>query len=167
MFGCGARGVELQIAAAWCALDKLTTDEAINAAHQALKHGVYSDALGAVTFVEPIWSEVGPLFIRALDELGVVIPERSAAVQRLARNFASRILAGELAPYEGACAIWLQLALEPEAGNTLLNFVGLACEWEEHQEHRKVYEANIVREARLLVQSSEAEPDAAADEARM
>ncbi len=54
--------MELPIAAAWCALGKLTTDEAIDAAHAALNRGVYSEALGAVTYAEPLWSEVGPLF---------------------------------------------------------------------------------------------------------
>jgi hypothetical protein len=154
--------VELPIAAAWCALGKLTTDEAVNAAHAALNRGVYSDALGAVTFAEPLWAEVGPLFRRALDELGVGVPDRAVAVRRLARDFARRIVSGELPPYDGAWAIWHELAWEPETGDTLLPFIGLASEWEDRPEFRREYEADILREARTLAEAPNAEQGTAA-----
>lgn len=142
--------MELPIAAAWYALGKLTTDQAIEAAHVALNVGAYREALGAVTFAEPIWSEVGPLFRRALDELGVGVPDRAAAVRQLAFDFARRIVAGELEPYVGARAIWRELAWEPEAGGALLPFIGLASVWEDRPEFRQEYQAEILQAAREL-----------------
>jgi hypothetical protein len=64
--------MELAVAAAWCALGKLTTEKALAVADAALTQGLYSDALGKVIFATPQWSDVGPLFERALVELGVV-----------------------------------------------------------------------------------------------
>ncbi|MGE3820813.1 MAG: hypothetical protein AB7I30_15475 [Isosphaeraceae bacterium] len=151
--------MDLPIAAAWCALGRLTTDEAIDAAHTALNRGTYSEALAAVTFAEPLWSEVGPLFRRALGELGVGVPDRLAAVRRLAHDFARRIVDGELPPYEGARAIWRELAWEPEAGDTILPFIGLASEWEDSPEFRREYEADVLQAARELASVPDAAPD--------
>jgi hypothetical protein len=159
--------VELPIAAAWLALGKLTTEEAIDTAHAVLNGGVYSEALGEVIFAEPRWSEVGPLFTRALSELGVVIPNRLVAVRRLARDFARRIVTGEVPPYEGARALWRELAWEPEAGDSLLPFIGMASEWEDRPEFRREYETDILRAARVLSEAPEAEPGAAADGPRL
>ena len=149
--------VELRIAAAWYALGKFTTEKAIDAAHAALNDGVYSEALGEVIFAEPRWSEIGPLFERALSELGVGVPDRATAVQRLARDYACRIVSSHLSPYEGAKSICWELAYEPEAGDSLLPFIGLASEWEDCPEYRPEYEADIIQAAHELAGSSEVE----------
>ncbi len=78
------------------------------------------------------------------------MPDRAAAVRRLARDFARRIVSGEIPPYEGARAIWRELAWEPEAGDALLPFIGLASEWEDRPEFRREYEADILQAARAL-----------------
>jgi hypothetical protein len=153
-------GVELRIAAAWYALDKLPSEEAINAAHEVLNRGVHSDSLGMLICQEPRWSEIGPLFERALVELGIGVPDRAAAVRLLAEDFARRIIADELTPYEGARAIWRELSWEPEARESLLPFVGLASEWEDRPEFRHEYEADILQVARELVEGGNAEQSA-------
>lgn len=149
--------MELPIAAAWCALGRLTTEDAIDAAHAALNRGVYTEALGAVTFTEPKWSEIGPLFTQALGELCGGVPDRATAIRRLARDFARRIVTGEMPPYEGARAVWWELACEPEVGDSLLHFIWMACEWEDHPEFRWQYDADILQAARELAEVPDAE----------
>src|SRR5262249_8996164 len=126
----GAR-VKLEIAAARLALGKLTSEEVLAASSAALDAGVYSESLGLLAYEEPIWSHVGPLFEPALTELGIAIPSRRAASLILAREHARRIVAGEVAPYEGARRIWWEVANEPGADPSLRMFVGLASEWED------------------------------------
>src|SRR5262245_22313075 len=99
-FDRGAK-VNLEIAADLLALGKLTSEEALAACSAALDAGVYSESLGLLAYEEPIWSQVGPLFEHALTELGIPIPSRRAASLILAREHAGRIVAGEVAPYEG------------------------------------------------------------------
>ncbi len=50
--------------------------------------------------------EVGPLFTKALSELGIPVPSRDEASMTIAREFARQIIAGESSPYEGARRIW-------------------------------------------------------------
>lgn len=71
--------MNLDIAAAWLALGKLRSEDAIAAASSALKRGVYSESLGLLLYEQPVWSEVGPLFTRALSELGIPVPPRDEA----------------------------------------------------------------------------------------
>ncbi len=70
--------MDLEIAAARLALAMLSSEQAIAAASAALDRGVYSDSLGLLMYQEPIWSEVGLLFKRALCELGIPIPARES-----------------------------------------------------------------------------------------
>jgi hypothetical protein len=150
--------MELSIAAAWYALGKLTTEEAISAAHAALNRGVYSESLGELILAELRWSDVGPLLAKAFGELGIIVPDRTTAIRRLARHIARQIQFGEMRPFDGAHAIWRKLALELEAEASLQCFVGLASEWEDWPESRREYEADILRAARDLAESPEPEP---------
>ena len=144
--------MELGIAAAQFALGKLTSEEAIAAASQALDAGTYSESLGQLIGQEPVWSEVGPVFEKALEELSVSVPSRTSALSIIARDFARRISAGSLTPYEGARRIWWDVANEPDADRSLLVFVGLASEWEDVPQNRAEYEADILQEARRLLE---------------
>jgi hypothetical protein len=126
----------------------LTSEEALAVSSAALDAGVYSESLGLLAYEEPIWSQVGPLFERALSELGIPIPSRQEASLILAREHARRIVAGEVAPYEGARRIWWEIANELGADPSLRMFVGLASEWEDAPAHRRQYEEDIVEEAR-------------------
>jgi hypothetical protein len=144
--------VELRIAAAWRALDKLSSEEAIKAADEVLNRGVYSDVLCLLICQEPRWSDVGPLFERVLRDQGVEQPDQESAVRVLAEHIARRIIAGETTPYEGARTIWRELAWEPQADKSLLLFIGLASEWEDHPQLRQAYESDIIQAAHELVE---------------
>ncbi len=143
--------MDLGGAAARLAMGKLTSDQALGVASAALEAGLFSNSLGLLAFEEPVWSEVGPLFERALSELGISIPSRGEASLILAREHARRILTGELWPYEGARQIWSYVANEPGADPSLRDFVGLASEWEDVPNHRPQYERQIMEAARQLV----------------
>jgi hypothetical protein len=143
--------MDLNIAAAWLTLGKLRSEDAIAAASSALDRGVYSESLGLLLYEQPVWSEVGPLFTKALSELGIPVPSRDEASVTIAREFARQIIAGETSPYEGARRIWWEVANEPGADSSLRIFVGLASEWEDSPRYRHEYEADIIEEAQRLV----------------
>jgi len=143
--------MDLNIAAAWLALGKLRSEDAIAAASSALDRGVYSESLGLLLYEQPVWSEVGPLFTRALSELSIPVPPRDEASLTIAREYACQIIAGETSPYEGARRIWWEVANEPGADPSLMAFIGLASEWEDSPRYRPEYEANIMGEAQRLM----------------
>lgn len=149
--------MDLNIAAARFALNKLSTDQAIDVASSALDSGRYSDSLGQLMSQLPVWSEVGPIFKKALAELNIAIPPRAQAILILARDYARQIVMQELSPYEGARRIWWELANEPDADQSLLDFVGLASEWEDAPQYRVDYDADIVEEARRLLAKNQDE----------
>ena len=67
--------MDLQVAAVKYAADALPSAHLPAIAAQALEKGYYSDALAALAFeTEPIMSDVGPLFERALADCGIQIP---------------------------------------------------------------------------------------------
>ncbi len=97
-------------------------------------------------------SEASTLFDQALNELGVSKPTQREAVVLLARNVASGIANGTIAPYAGAKRIWdltLQVPVEPIP--ELDPFIYAASEWEERAEDRVHFEQGILSEARALV----------------
>jgi hypothetical protein len=143
--------MDLNIAAAWLALGRLRSEDAIATASSALDRGVYSESLGLLLYEQPVWSEVGSLFATALSELGIPVPPRNEASLTIAREYARQIMAGETSPYEGARRIWWEVANEPGADSSLLAFVGLASEWEDSPHYRPEYEADIMEEAQRLV----------------
>jgi hypothetical protein len=149
--------LDLRAAAALLSLGKLSTDEAIAAASSALNRDIYCDSLGLLLFEEPIWSEVGPLFERALADLRIPIPSRDQACSILAHEYARQIIAGEISPIEGASRIWWDVVIEPEVDPSLLVFAGLASCWDDLGQNRQALEADILREARRLISAEEDE----------
>ncbi|MCE5276664.1 MAG: hypothetical protein ABFD92_14570 [Planctomycetaceae bacterium] len=96
----------LLIAAARHVLDVASSDYLKQAANDALAGGIYSPALTEVAMVPaPIMSEIGPQFRQALQELGLPIPDREAALWHIAAYHAQRIADGEVSPRVGMRAI--------------------------------------------------------------
>jgi hypothetical protein len=144
--------VDLATAAALHALKRLTPEQVLAVAHAALEAGVWADALGELAaWDSPYSADVYPIFDRALAQLGIPFPSPREALTTVARDYARRIISGELTPYEGARRIWWEAALEPEADPSLRVFIGLASEHEDCPQFRPQYDAEIIDEARQLV----------------
>lgn len=126
------------------------------AASAAIDQGFFSVSLSEVALTErPIASEVAPLFAKALDELGVEWPAKIAAGRRIARDYARRILEGEVSVHEGARWIWLNLATHPDWPDeySLDAFTYGASEWDEVEgaPHQGELEQGIRDAARHLL----------------
>jgi hypothetical protein len=124
----------LEVAAALWRLGLLRSDEITGIAYRALESGHDSLSLRILAGeTEPILSTVGPLFERALEEVGVPVPSAEDAGRAVARHFASAIVAGTLGPVEGARRIWWDVFGHREIFGTPLStelapFVALADE---------------------------------------
>jgi hypothetical protein len=96
------------------------------------------DAEGA----EAVWMD-------ALCELSVVVPDRRTAAAVLARCMARLILSGDIEPYRGAKRISeASLAVNDPDFHDLDTFIYAADEWEEERpEDRGFFDEIIVQEA--------------------
>src|SRR5262245_57063670 len=92
----------LRVAAARFVLELATTDELVDAAHEALNDSVYSYSLGELaTFRHPTRSDIDPLFVAALRELEVSMPSEEEALDRLMCVHSSAIAEGAVTPSQG------------------------------------------------------------------
>ena len=92
----------LRVAAARYALGLLPSEAIPQVADDALKRGLYTDALGRLYDLrDPVMSEAGPLFESALRELGVAVPSRDAAIFILLKHHTGSIIEGLVPPYDG------------------------------------------------------------------
>src|ERR1700759_4196020 len=79
--------------------------------------------------IDPILSEVAPLFERALNEFKIIKPTKLEAQLIVSHHYARAIINGSLTPYEGATEIWWKISNNIEnPSNLLLSFVGAASE---------------------------------------
>ena len=147
----------LRFAAVRREFDLLLSSELPALATLALASGLDSGNLRRLAGeLNPSWADSGGLFEGVLRDFAIPIPARREAGVALARYYAEQILKGEVTPYEGARNIWWQVANEfvddPEIWESLVNFVGLASEWEDHAAGREEYEREILKHARQLVE---------------
>lgn len=76
-------------------LGKLSSDSIVDLANVWIVGGTYSDSLGELcTISEPIMSEVGPLFVTAMKELGRTTPGRREAADIVIESVLRRISDG-------------------------------------------------------------------------
>ena len=125
-------------------------------ASAAIDQGFFSTSLSEVALTErPIESEVVPLFEKALDELGVDRPDKVTAGRRIARDYARRMVEGELSVHEGARWIWLNIATHPDWPNdpSVDAFVYGASEWDEVEgtAQQREIERDVLGAARELL----------------
>jgi hypothetical protein len=94
--------------------------------------------------------EVGDLLRR----IGWSRPTREQALKTVVDALARRIGDGSVPPSDGAHRLW-RLANQGGFGGPLWTqlaiFVGLASEWDDHEEWRSSIEAQIVEEAQALI----------------
>jgi hypothetical protein len=128
-----ASSMNLKDAAKFWTFYPLPSEQLPEIAFDALAEGYDSPSLRALAGVtNPIMSEVEPLFRKALEELGIPIPDYSDSGKSVALYYAKAILSGDVSPYEGARTLWnLYNDDRVEIHNELLIFVGLASEYED------------------------------------
>src|SRR5690349_1885312 len=80
----------------------MMSDELCHAADAALDASLYSPSLAEVaTTVHPLMSEVGPLFERAIQELGGALPSHEEAVRILLVDSIDSIASRKVSPRKG------------------------------------------------------------------
>jgi hypothetical protein len=132
--------MDIEVAAARWSLDHLKCHQLPQIAYEWLQAGLDTPALRVLAGEhDPIMSEVGPLFVRVLEELDVAIPAPPQAARQLARRVAQEITRSSKSPYEGAREIWM-LQIDQQSAGLPLIFCGLASEYEDfsddfHQKH--------------------------------
>ena len=94
--------------------------------------------------------EVLRLLEAVLSESRLPIPDPVEARRIVARQYASQIVDGTIAPYDGARKIWWELWTDCRELVELAVFAGLASEYEDDASHRADYALQIVQEARAL-----------------
>lgn len=140
---------ELASVAARLTLGLTGTVELRSVADAALRDGI--DAPSLVALMGAHDDEARAVFDRVLDELHVSKPTVREAVLRLARDAASEIVGGAVAPYTGAKRIWdLTLRAPNERIPELDPFIYAASEWEERPDDRIRFERDILSEARAF-----------------
>lgn len=82
----------------------------------------------------PTIGEAGPLFLAALQELKIDLPDQRAAIFILARGLAEKIVEGQLGAHDGACELAL-LSYDATPSEAMISvFVGLASELDDFRD---------------------------------
>lgn len=155
------------IQARWT-LGLVPSERAPAIALQALEGGLDTPTLRVLAGESnPRLSEVGPLFDRALGELGCTPLTREAAGEIITMRWARSIVRGEVSAYEGARAIWSEVCDPLDGGGRLFAFKRLASEHEDYRfaresappgtydERVRECEEEIIEKARALLARGE------------
>ncbi|WP_417391754.1 hypothetical protein [Gimesia sp.] len=88
-------------------LNILNSDEIVSLADSWLNQGIFTDSLNTLCWEkEPIMSSVGPLFEKAMNELGVNKPDSLEAGHLIVRETLTRVVDLELPPEKGAAFLY-------------------------------------------------------------
>jgi hypothetical protein len=139
-------------------LDLLPSEEIPGFATEALTEGLDTPSLRILAgFNNPILSEIGPIFEKALHELGVINYSRQEAALLLAHFYAKQIVDGTLKPYEGASKIWREASdiVRQDNIHSLDPFIYWADEYESsnNKARQKECEKVICENARYLLEN--------------
>ena len=94
------------------------------------------------------WRDANDVFDRVLVELGRPALTERAAAYVIAIEAARDIVAGRVAPYDGAARIAYHAYHAAGQPDDLAGFFYWADEWEDHPEYRAACEADITRAAK-------------------
>ena len=125
-------------AVALWALGRLYSEQLPVIAYEWLEAGWDSPTLRMLAGERnPIMSEVGPMFDKALEELGFVVPAPSDVPMQLVSEIAQKIVEGTVSPYDGAREIGdLRLEYSEENGVHFSDDIWfLAVEYEDYAEY--------------------------------
>lgn len=96
----------LRLAAARHVLGLAQVEELVNAADDAMNDGVYSQSLCYLgTCREPTVGECAPLFVAALEDLGIPLPDATRAAVTLLEHYVVGMVEGAATPDEALAAL--------------------------------------------------------------
>lgn len=88
-------------------LRKLSSEKIVSLANYWLKNGLYTENIGELSMViNPIMSEVAPIFEKAMRELQIEEPSKFEAANTIIHITLKRIIANEIDPDEGASFLY-------------------------------------------------------------
>jgi hypothetical protein len=88
-------------------LGKLSSDKIVSLANDWLEMDLYTESIGELSMVtNPIMSDVGPIFERAMQELKIKEPTKIDAANTIIYIILKRIVANEISPDEGASFLY-------------------------------------------------------------
>ena len=120
---------------------------------QALEAGYDSPSLRQLAGIGGDDPDVArKLFIRSVQEIGLIVPTPAEAGLCVARAIAGEVLTGAVTPYEGAKRIWDEICTRFPDIAELTPFIGLASEYEDDEQHRDSYSRRIVERCRGLME---------------
>jgi hypothetical protein len=154
-----------QIQAQWI-LGILSPESMVQFACQALEADIDSPSLCQLAGeIKPTHWTVQPLFERIISELGLELLSKDQANLIVARNWAKKIVSGEVSPYDGAKGIWRECCHTLRSGDRFVIISCSASEYEDLQlvrpgspEHYdrliRICEDDILEEAKILLEES-------------
>ena len=84
-------------------LGQLSTNSIVDLADLWLEEGIYTDSLNYIVMEQnPLMADVGPLFERAIKELGLAVPDKVEAAKIAAKDTIQKMVSGEIDLIEGA-----------------------------------------------------------------
>lgn len=124
-------------------------------AQQALADGCQSQAVAVLAGTTgDSRRSIEDLLPPVLRDLGLRRLGVEEALKVVVDDAAKQITTGAVEPFRGARYIWAlasERELDDELWVQMRPFIGLASEWEDDLDHRPQYEADILQEARALL----------------
>jgi hypothetical protein len=146
------------LAARW-RLGLVTGEELPDLATDLLLSGTESPAVVALAGESgTTLRDAGRLFERVLADLGCARLDECGAGRILARDWAERIVRGELDPYEGASQIWRVSYYACNEPSDLVPFVGLASQYQDSEAYRVKLREDIIQAARRYLSAPDTSP---------
>ena len=88
-------------------LGKLNSDKILSFANDCLEKDLYTESIGELSMMtDPIMSDAGPIFEKAMQELKIREPTKIEAANTIIHITLERIVANEIAPDEGASFLY-------------------------------------------------------------
>lgn len=88
-------------------LGKLSSDQIVSLANDWLEKYLYTENIDELSMVKnPVMSDVGPIFERAMEELEIKEPSKIEAANTIIHITLKKIVANEIAPDDGASFLY-------------------------------------------------------------
>ena len=135
-------------------LGKQPSEDLPSVATAALASGIDSEARRELAGTSPRdVRDARDLFFQAADELGLSVPSEEEARHFLVRQWANEIIEGKLSPHVAAGLINWEGRDSSGAPQSLSIFGGLADEWDVDAPRRSLYDSDMLKAAKQLLES--------------